>query len=271
MEPNDEMIIDEEVMVQDIEDIGKRIIMNSNGNDKETLFQEDAIDIDRNENEDEENDEDINHDNNNHHLIKKEQIVKEEKEDEDDECFNENNNDDQIMINKLQQKEQSHKKEKNNLMRFPLAKIKNTIRLDDDIKLCQKNAYYVIGKMTELFLQELAKNSHSICKMAKRKTLNIDDINTAIKGKDKYSFIDIVSIFHIDVIGTSVAKEKKMKKNIKQLSLTPESDVLMISPSLPKANSNANINKSNQQKKKKIKTTQKEPISNKKIDQMFSK
>ena len=34
--------------------------------------------------------------------------------------------------------EKNHKKEKNSLMRFPLAKIKNIIKLDDDIKLCQK-------------------------------------------------------------------------------------------------------------------------------------
>jgi len=61
-------------------------------------------------------------------------------------------------------------------MRLPLAKIKNMMKLDDEIKLCQKNAYYVVGKLTELFIQELAKNAHSVAKLNKRKTMNLEDI-----------------------------------------------------------------------------------------------
>ena len=107
--------------------------------------------------------------------------------------------------------EKNHKKEKNSLMRFPLAKIKNIIKLDDDIKLCQKNAYFVIGKLTELFLQELAKNSYLVCKNQKRKTINIEDINTAIRQNDKYSFIDINSIFYIENLKNSKKQNKKKK------------------------------------------------------------
>ena len=55
------------------------------------------------------------------------------------------------------------------------------MKLDNDIKLCQKNAYLVIGKLTELFLQEIANNAHKICKNSKRKTINLEDINIAIK------------------------------------------------------------------------------------------
>ena len=58
-----------------------------------------------------------------------------------------------------------------------MAKIKNTMKLDPDIKLCQKNAYYVVGKMTELFIQQLSKESVTVAKMKKRKTLNIEDIS----------------------------------------------------------------------------------------------
>ena len=114
--------------------------------------------------------------------------------------------------------EKNHKKEKNSLMRFPLAKIKNIIKLDDDIKLCQKNAYFVIGKLTELFLQELAKNSYLVCKNQKRKTINIEDINTAIRQSDKYSFIDINSIFYIENLKSS-KKQNKRKKDENNLSI----------------------------------------------------
>lgn len=50
------------------------------------------------------------------------------------------------------------------------------MKLDGDIKLCQKNAYFVVGKLTELFLQELAQNAHSVAKINKRKTMNLEDI-----------------------------------------------------------------------------------------------
>lgn len=107
-----------------------------------------------------------------------------------------------------QNKQESHKKEKLNLIRLPLSKIKNTMKLDKDVKLCQKNAYYLIGRLTELFLQELAKNAHLVCKTSKRKTINIDDISTAIKRNDKFSFIDINSLFYVDTIEKGKSKQK---------------------------------------------------------------
>ena len=107
---------------------------------------------------------------------------------------NENNNENENNNNN------KNKKEKNSLIRFPLAKIKNIMKLDNDIKLCQKNAYLVIGKLTELFLQEIANNAHKICKNSKRKTINLEDINIAIKQNNKFSFIDINSIFYVDTI-----------------------------------------------------------------------
>jgi len=48
--------------------------------------------------------------------------------------------------------------------------------MDPDIKLCQKNAYLVIGKLTELFIEELARESVAVAKTKKRKTLNIEDL-----------------------------------------------------------------------------------------------
>jgi len=59
---------------------------------------------------------------------------------------------------------------------MPLAKIKNITKLDPDIKLCQKKAYLVIGRLTELFIQQLARESVAVAKIKKRKTLNIEDM-----------------------------------------------------------------------------------------------
>ena len=57
--------------------------------------------------------------------------------------------------------------------RFPLAKIKNIMKMDDNVKLCQKNVYNLIGKATELFLQDLASNAYNITALNRRKTMNI--------------------------------------------------------------------------------------------------
>lgn len=115
----------------------------------------------------------------------------------------------------------SHKKEKNNLIRLPLSKIKNTMKLDSEIKLCQKNAYFVIGKLTELFLQEIAKNAHIVCKNGKRKTINLDDINTSIKRNEKFSFIDMNSLFYVDSIEKSKPKQKEQIKKETKKQKTP--------------------------------------------------
>jgi hypothetical protein len=77
-------------------------------------------------------------------------------------------------------KETTHKKgilkyylEKSGLMRFPMAKVKKIMKLNPNIGVCQKNSYIVIGKLAELFLQELSRNAASVAKINKRKTMNI--------------------------------------------------------------------------------------------------
>ena len=181
--------------------------------------------------------------------------------------------------------EKNHKKEKNSLMRFPLAKIKNIIKLDDDIKLCQKNAYFVIGKLTELFLQELAKNSYLVCKNQKRKTINIEDINTAIRQSDKYSFIDINSIFYIENLKNS-KKQNKKKKDENNVSINNYlNDIEEINTNTNKKNDkedekkNDNIlnikNNNKEIKKSNVKNTNKKkniiPNNNMTLDNIFFK
>ncbi len=60
--------------------------------------------------------------------------------------------------------------------RFPIAKIKNIMKLDDNTKLCQKDVYNLIGRATQLFIHELAENSYCITALNKRKTMNIEDL-----------------------------------------------------------------------------------------------
>lgn len=198
-----------------------------------------------------------------------------EDEGEIDEEMNE-----EVQENPMSNIQENHKKgklvnlilEKNGLMRFPLAKIKNIIKLDNDMKLCQKNAYIVVGKLTELFLQELAQNSHSVCKINKRKTMNIEDISKiiylnivcAIKSVEKYSFLDFTTIFNIETIEQLKAKEEKFEKKLKKTEnlKTDKPNNTNID------NDNSNLkNNTNKKANKKFNDAK----SNFKIDQLFSK
>lgn len=114
------------------------------------------------------------------------------------------------------QSKKLQKKEKNNLIRLPFAKVKNIIKMDNDIKIGQKNGYFVLGKLTELFLQDLAENAYAICKNSKRKTISLDDIHTAIKRSEKFSFIDFQSIFHVQSI--TEAKQKNRNQSLQNPS-----------------------------------------------------
>jgi len=142
---------------------------------------------------------------------------------------NNNNYDNEVALNKMdiesnQEKNQEEqnsinenindesKKEKTSFIRFPLAKIKNIIKLDSDIKLCQKDVYTVIGKLTELFLQDLAQGAYSVCKSCKRKTINLEDINSAIKMNPKMGFINFNSIFYVEEINKIKKRPNSTKK-----------------------------------------------------------
>ena len=133
----------------------------------------------------------------------------------------ENNQIEQNSIKDINENEDT-KKEKTSLIRYPLAKIKNIIKLDSDIKLCQKDVYTVIGKLTELFLQDLAQGAYNICKSCKRKTINLEDINSTIKMNPKMGFINFNSIFYVEELNkikkrpssTKKVEKKKEKENI---------------------------------------------------------
>ena len=157
------------------------------------------------------------------------------------------------------------KKERTSLIRYPLAKIKNIMKLDSDIKLCQKDAYTVIGKLTELFLQDLAQGAYAICKSCKRKTINLEDINSAIKMNPKMGFINFNSIFYVEELN----KIKKRPNSTKKVEKKKEKEVEENSNIINKDN---NDNEEIKEKKKRGRSTKnkiKTTFNNKTLDSMF--
>ena len=140
------------------------------------------------------------------------------------------------------------KKERTALTRLPVAKVKNIFKLDWDNKLGQKNSYVVIAKMTELFLNELAKSVHAVCKRAKRKTMNIEDIAAVVKGNEgKYGFVDIGSLFYVDVFHNKKSKSANTRGgngNINNIVNTNNNNTRTTATKLPKQHQH-NVNNNN--------------------------
>ena len=191
---------------------------------------------------------------------------------------NNNNNDKEMALNKMDiesnqdknQEEQNSqnenineesKKEKASFIRYPLAKIKNIIKLDSDIKLCQKDSYTVIGKLTELFLQDLAQSAYSVCKSCKRKTINLEDINSAIKMNPKMGFINFNSIFYVEEIN----KTKKRPNSTKKKEIINEEK----KEREQKEKNNEEVKEKKKRGKSNKTKNNKNPINNMTLDSMF--
>ena len=167
-------------------------------------------------------------------------------------------------INENIQEGNENKKERTSLIRYPLAKIKNIMKLDNDIKLCQKDAYTVIGKLTEMFLQELARDAYAVCKSCKRKTINLEDISSAIKMEPKMGFINFNSIFYVQELNKVKKRPTSTKKIEKKLIEINEEN---------EKNFNDNKEIQPKEKKKRGKTGTKEKtknsFNNMTLDSMF--
>lgn len=150
------------------------------------------------------------------------------------------------------------------LIRYPLAKIKNIMKLDTDIKLCQKDAYIVIGKLTEIFLKDLAQGAFSICKSCKRKTINLEDINSAIKMNPKMGFINFNSIFYVEELN----KSKKRPNSTKKIENKIEKEMGEYNSSMNNDKYEVEV-KERKKRGKSTKNKNKNPVNNMTLDSMF--
>ncbi|KAJ5804407.1 transcriptional regulator family: Histone-like TF [Penicillium psychrosexuale] len=93
---------------------------------------------------------------------------------------------------------------------LPIARIKKIIQLDEDIVQCSNNATFVIAMATEMFIQYLAEQGHTVVKSERkpRKTVQYKDLASAVSHTDNLEFLS-------DVIPKTTTyrqfKEKKAK------------------------------------------------------------
>jgi len=76
------------------------------------------------------------------------------------------------------------------LFRFPLGTIKKLVKLDEDVNMVNQDATFLISKATELFVQSLATESFGHTSKNKKKTIQRNDIDTAIETCECLAFLD---------------------------------------------------------------------------------
>mmetsp|Transcript_37024 Transcript_37024/g.37684 ORF Transcript_37024/g.37684 Transcript_37024/m.37684 type:complete len:131 (-) Transcript_37024:127-519(-) len=72
---------------------------------------------------------------------------------------------------------------------LPLARIKRIMKSDEDVRMISAEAPVLFAKACELFILELTLRSWCYSERSKRRTLQKDDIQTAIKHTDVFDFL----------------------------------------------------------------------------------
>ncbi|XP_004507577.1 nuclear transcription factor Y subunit C-3-like [Cicer arietinum] len=100
---------------------------------------------------------------------------------------------------------------------LPLARIKKIMKKSsEDVKMISGVAPIVFSKACELFIEELTRRSWNIAIDGKRRTLNKDDVASAVIATDLFDFlIDLVSNSHANLVaGECVASNTNVFDSI---------------------------------------------------------
>lgn len=73
---------------------------------------------------------------------------------------------------------------------FPMARVKKIIKADPDVRTVNKEATMLIAKTTELVVMKLAEASMQAAHRGKRKTINYNDILSAVQEHGEFEFLE---------------------------------------------------------------------------------
>ncbi|XP_078041736.1 DNA polymerase epsilon subunit 4 [Augochlora pura] len=115
--------------------------------------------------------------------------------DGNDEELNENNvsgagENSQDSQDEIENNNRMDEEQKEKLVKLPLGRIKNIIKMDPDVHMINQEAVFLIAKSTELFIDSLAKESYKYTAQMKKKTIQKRDIESAINNVDALVFLE---------------------------------------------------------------------------------
>ncbi|OQV22918.1 putative Nuclear transcription factor Y subunit gamma [Hypsibius exemplaris] len=89
---------------------------------------------------------------------------------------------------------------------LPLARIKKIMKLDEDVGMISSEAPVVLSKACEMFIEELTLRAWLHVEENKRRTLQRNDVATAVSKCDQFDFL-------IDIVPRDEVKPKPTTKN----------------------------------------------------------
>ncbi|KXS22104.1 histone-fold-containing protein [Gonapodya prolifera JEL478] len=102
--------------------------------------------------------------------------------------------------------------------RFPAARIKKIMRVDDEVGKVAATTPILISKAVELFLQSLIDEACKEARDSRSKKVTISHIKDVVQGKDSFDFLrdKINSLPQTDVHEGDVSPVKNKKKEREQ-------------------------------------------------------
>lgn len=131
----------------------------------------------------------------NQDLIDEDIVEDEIEEDEVEETVDELENDTELNTDECNsnEKNQLSKKsiiqDRSKLIQLPLGRIKNIMKLDPDANMMSKEAIFMVGKATELFIECLSKEC-MVQKDPKKKTIQKRDVDQVFASADSLMFLE---------------------------------------------------------------------------------
>lgn len=80
--------------------------------------------------------------------------------------------------------------ERFHLTALPLGRIKNIMKLDQEVNIISAESLFLITKATEFFIENMSKEAFVHTAQSKKKTLQKKDLDLAISSVDALMFLD---------------------------------------------------------------------------------
>lgn len=82
------------------------------------------------------------------------------------------------------------KQHEQKIAHLPLARVKNIMKLDQDMTVVSLEAVFLTTKATELFIQSLVREAFVHTQQSDKRTLHRKDIDAAIQSVDSLCFLE---------------------------------------------------------------------------------
>ncbi|XP_065203843.1 DNA polymerase epsilon subunit 4-like [Planococcus citri] len=76
------------------------------------------------------------------------------------------------------------------ISQFPLGRVRDIMKADPDIKIVSGECVFLVAKATEMFLQRLGREIHTITLRNKKKTLQKKDLDAVISENVAFEFLE---------------------------------------------------------------------------------